>query len=107
MLTYFTLDETLTEEQRTANRNYNRGGIGLTDIMRNAPLMLILIVLGMPVAFALGLGALALAGRLPGAVLREYDCNHFQPYYPPLFDSFAAEQADFLAEKLAVDRSAH
>lgn len=49
----------------------------------------------------------ALAGRLPGAVLREYDCNHFQPYYPPLFDSFVSEQADFLAEKLAVDRSAH
>ena len=44
LLTYFTLDETLTEEQRTANRNYNRGGIGLTDIIRNAPLTLILIV---------------------------------------------------------------
>ena len=44
ILTYFTLDETLSEEQRTANRNYNRGGIGLDDILRNAPLMLILIV---------------------------------------------------------------
>lgn len=44
LLTYFTLDETLTAEQRTANRNYNRGGIGLADILRNAPLTLILIV---------------------------------------------------------------
>jgi DHA1 family tetracycline resistance protein-like MFS transporter len=44
LLTYFTLDETLTEEQRTANRNYNRGGIGLTDILSNAPLILILTV---------------------------------------------------------------
>ncbi len=44
LLTYFTLDETLTAEQRTANRNYNRGGIGLAEILRNAPLTLILIV---------------------------------------------------------------
>lgn len=44
LLTYFTLDETLTEEQRTANRQYNRGGVGLADILRNAPLLLILIV---------------------------------------------------------------
>lgn len=32
--------------------------------------------------------------------LREYDCNHFEPYYPPMFDTFANEQADFLLEKL-------
>ncbi len=44
LLTYFTLDETLTAEQRTANRNYNRGGIGILDIFRNAPLTLILVV---------------------------------------------------------------
>ncbi len=42
-----------------------------------------------------------LARRLPGADLREYECNHFQPYYPPLFETFAAEQADFLVQKLA------
>jgi DHA1 family tetracycline resistance protein-like MFS transporter len=54
LLTYFTLDETLTEEQRTANRNYNRGGIGLADILRNAPLMLILFVAFVG-QFALGL----------------------------------------------------
>lgn len=42
-----------------------------------------------------------LARRLPGAELREYDCNHFEPYYPPLFETFAAEQAEFLAGHLA------
>ncbi len=42
----------------------------------------------------------ALAKRLPGAELREYDCNHFEPYYPPLFDTFVTAQADFLAEHL-------
>lgn len=41
-----------------------------------------------------------LARRLPGADLREYDCDHFQPYYPPLFETFATEQADFLATQL-------
>lgn len=42
-----------------------------------------------------------LARRLPGAELREFDCNHFEPYYPPLFETFAAEQAEFLAGHLA------
>ena len=41
-----------------------------------------------------------LARRLPGAELREYDCNHFDPYYPPLFETFVREQADFLAGHL-------
>lgn len=48
----------------------------------------------------------ALARRMPNAELREYDCDHFQPYYPPLFDSFATEQADFLAQKLGAATSA-
>lgn len=43
----------------------------------------------------------ALSRRLPGAVLREFDCNHFQPYFPPLFDDFVGEQADFFVEQLA------
>lgn len=42
----------------------------------------------------------ALAKKLPGAELREYDCNHFEPYYAPLFETFVTEQADFLVEKL-------
>jgi len=42
----------------------------------------------------------ALAKRLPGARLLEYDCNHFEPYYPPLFETFVTEQADFLAAEL-------
>ncbi|MFN2182133.1 MAG: MFS transporter [Candidatus Promineifilaceae bacterium] len=54
LLTYFTLDETLTEEQRTANRKFNRGGIGPVEITRNGPLMLILIVAFIG-QFALGL----------------------------------------------------
>jgi DHA1 family tetracycline resistance protein-like MFS transporter len=54
LLTYFTLDETLTQEQRTANRRYNRGGLSPAEILRNAPLMLILIVAFIG-QFALGL----------------------------------------------------
>ena len=42
----------------------------------------------------------ALAAKLPGAELREYDCNHFEPYYPPLFETFVTEQADFLVANL-------
>ncbi|MFL7840320.1 MAG: MFS transporter [Candidatus Promineifilaceae bacterium] len=54
LLTYFTLDETLSEEQRTANRKFNRGGIGPVEILHNAPLMLILVVAFIG-QFALGL----------------------------------------------------
>ena len=55
ILTWFTLDESLTAEERAANRSFNRGGIGLTDILRNQPLTLILLI-----AFAgqFGLGLL-------------------------------------------------
>jgi multidrug resistance protein len=42
LLTYFTLNETLSEEQRTANRRFSRGGIGPSEIAHNAPLLLIL-----------------------------------------------------------------
>lgn len=41
-----------------------------------------------------------LAARMPDAVLREYDCNHFEPYYPPMYETFVSEQADFLVDKL-------
>lgn len=41
-----------------------------------------------------------LAAKMPDALLKEYDCNHFQPYYPPMFETFVTEQADFLVEKL-------
>lgn len=54
LLTWRTLDETLTPEQRTANRRYNRGGIGPDDIARNLPLLLILTVAFIG-QFALGL----------------------------------------------------
>ena len=44
LLTWFTLDETLTPEQRAANRSFNRGSIKPPDLLRNLPLMLILII---------------------------------------------------------------
>ncbi|UCC50251.1 MAG: MFS transporter [Anaerolineaceae bacterium] len=44
LLTWFTLDETLTPEQRQANRSYNRGGISPKEILGNWPLMLILTI---------------------------------------------------------------
>jgi DHA1 family tetracycline resistance protein-like MFS transporter len=76
LLTYFTLDETLTEEQRTANRKYNRGGVSPVEILRNSPLMLILVVafvgqfaLGLLQAtFALYGDAVLFAGRTPQQV---------------------------------------
>ena len=42
-----------------------------------------------------------MAAKMTDADLREYDCNHFDPYYEPMFDTFAKEQADFLVKKLA------
>ncbi len=44
LLTWFTLDETLTPEQREANRHFNKSSISPTAIMRNGALMLILTV---------------------------------------------------------------
>ena len=44
LLTRFTLDETLTPEQRAANRSFNRGSIKPDDLLRNLPLMLILVI---------------------------------------------------------------
>ena len=44
LLTWFTLDETLTPEQRAANRSFNRGSIKPADLLRNLPLMLILLI---------------------------------------------------------------
>ena len=42
-----------------------------------------------------------MAAKMPNAELREYECNHFEPYYEPLFETFVTEQADFLVGKLA------
>lgn len=44
LLTWFTLDETLTPEQRAANRSFRRGSISPGELVRNLPLMLILVV---------------------------------------------------------------
>ena len=41
-----------------------------------------------------------MAAKMSNVVLKEYDCNHFEPYYPPMFDTFAKDQADFLVENL-------
>ena len=64
ILTWFTLDESLTAEERAANRSFNRGGIGLTDILRNQPLTLILLI-AFAGQFGLGLlqGTFALYGE--------------------------------------------
>jgi dipeptidyl aminopeptidase/acylaminoacyl peptidase len=42
----------------------------------------------------------AMATLMPRADLREYDCNHFEPYYAPMFETFVSEQAQFLVEQL-------
>ncbi len=44
LLTWFTLDETLSPEQRAANRSFKRQSIGLPAIAANKPLVLILLV---------------------------------------------------------------
>lgn len=44
LLTWFTLDESLTAEQREANRSFRSGSIAPRQMVRNAPLLLILIV---------------------------------------------------------------
>ncbi len=64
LLTWLTLDETLTPEQRAANRNFRRGSISPTELVRNVPLMLILIIVFVG-QFGLGLlqGTFALYGE--------------------------------------------
>ncbi len=42
-----------------------------------------------------------MATKMRDVTLKEYDCDHFEPYYPPMFDTFVQEQADFLLAKLA------
>ncbi|MCB8982570.1 MAG: MFS transporter [Ardenticatenaceae bacterium] len=44
LLTWFTLDETLSPEQREANRRFNKQNIGLSAIAANKPLVLILLI---------------------------------------------------------------
>lgn len=64
LLTWFTLDETLSPEQREANRSFNKESIGLAAIVRNLPLMLILLVAFVG-QFGMGLlqGTFALYGK--------------------------------------------
>lgn len=44
MLTWFTLDETLSPEQRATNRSFKKESIGPVQILKNSSLMLILII---------------------------------------------------------------
>ena len=64
LLTWLTLDETLTPEQRAANRSFRRDSISPKEIVRNLPLMLILIIVFVG-QFGLGLlqGTFALYGE--------------------------------------------
>lgn len=41
--------------------------------------------------------ALKAAKRLPRGEVRTYDCQHFEPYLDPYFDTVIADQIDFLA----------
>lgn len=42
----------------------------------------------------------ACASRIPGAEIREHDCEHFAPYVEPWFDTFVGEQIEFLMRHL-------
>lgn len=44
LLTWFTLDETLSPEQRQANRNYRRASLSPREIGHNFPLLLVLMI---------------------------------------------------------------
>ena len=44
VLTWFTLDESLTTEQREENRRFRRGSLAPREVVRNVPLVLILII---------------------------------------------------------------
>ncbi|MCP4362795.1 MAG: TCR/Tet family MFS transporter, partial [Chloroflexi bacterium] len=44
IMTWLTLDETLSPEQREANRNFKKAGLRPGDVARNLPLLLILFV---------------------------------------------------------------
>ncbi|MGW0005329.1 alpha/beta hydrolase [Nocardia grenadensis] len=41
------------------------------------------------------------AARIPRAVLKHYDADHFTVYHPPAVDRIVADQIDFLTEHLA------
>ena len=64
LLTWLTLDETLTPEQRQANRTYNKSSIKPNELAHNWPLMLILLAAFVG-QFGLGLmqGTFALYGQ--------------------------------------------
>ncbi|MBK7175749.1 MAG: MFS transporter [Chloroflexi bacterium] len=44
LMTWFTLDETVTPEQREVNRKFNKQSIGLAAIMKNSSLLLVLFI---------------------------------------------------------------
>jgi DHA1 family tetracycline resistance protein-like MFS transporter len=54
VLTRMTLEETLSPEQQEANRDFKKEGVRLLDILKNAPLMLILVIVFLT-QFGLGL----------------------------------------------------
>ena len=44
LLTWFTLEESLSPEQRQANREFNQSSVNPRDVLHNGPLMLILLI---------------------------------------------------------------
>ncbi|MFD4325145.1 hypothetical protein ACFWQC_10965 [Nocardioides sp. NPDC058538] len=41
--------------------------------------------------------AMKAAGRIPKGEIRTYDCQHFEPYLDPYFDTVVTDQLGFLA----------
>lgn len=47
--------------------------------------------------------ALKAAQRIPNGEIRTYDCEHFEPYLEPYFDTVVADQLTFLAAHVPLD----
>ncbi len=49
--------------------------------------------------------ALKAANRIPRGEIRTYDCQHFEPYLDPYFDTVVADQISFLAAHVPLTQS--
>ena len=47
--------------------------------------------------------ALKAARRIPRGEIRTYDCQHFEPYLDPYFDTVVADQIAFLRTHVPTD----
>jgi DHA1 family tetracycline resistance protein-like MFS transporter len=74
ILTWFTLEETLTPEQQNANRTFKKEGARIVDVLKNAPLMLILSVVFLA-QFGLGLLQSTFALYGDAVLFKEYSAK--------------------------------